>query len=112
MSEKKNSNLRSIEILGTTIIVMQFFVIIFLLQKPANENDIVLHVESLLGSTVHLASFDGNSASKREGCQNIAKIQTELYGREYRCDKRKFVEAMAKVGNARIEDMARASGSN
>ncbi len=44
--------------------------------------------KSIMGSTVLIASFDGNSASKEEDCKQLRDQQNKLYpSREFTCDR-------------------------
>ncbi|MDZ4081585.1 MAG: hypothetical protein U1E10_01495, partial [Bdellovibrionales bacterium] len=51
------------------------------------DSTIVLTTDSVMGSTVHVASFDGNSAFKNDDCDLVASLLSEKYSRPYSCSK-------------------------
>ena len=53
-------------------------------QKP-KDKDIVLVTESLMGSLIHLATFNGNSATQSDDCKVTAVALIEKYKRIYDC---------------------------
>jgi hypothetical protein len=62
----------------------------------AKDEDIVLMVESMGGAGLHMATFNGNSASKSGDCKLIAQILTEKYSRKYQCKKYQDVKSKFK----------------
>lgn len=52
------------------------------------DDTLVIVTKSLLGSTLMVASFDGNGGSKEEDCKSAASALNQAYpGRGYQCDR-------------------------
>lgn len=69
-----------------------FFPLLLLSCSKRSDSTIVLTTDSAMGSTVHVASFDGNSAFKNDDCDLVSSLLSEKYSRTYSCSKWEHVK--------------------
>jgi hypothetical protein len=70
-----------------TLLIISAFFVLSSCNTRAKDDDTVLISESILGSSIHLATFNGNSADKDSDCDMIARDLMEKYGRTFKCRK-------------------------
>lgn len=89
--------------IATTVILVITILVVYEITFD-NSDDIVLYTESMFGGTVHIATFDGNSGSKKGDCEQYATISTELYQRAFKCGRREHVSAMIKASEKNTKE--------
>ena len=85
------------KVMHTILILATATFAIWLFHEKKDKPVYALYVTSVLGSPVHLATFDGNSSDRLEDCRLIAKLLTKEFGRDYSCMYLKDVQNILAI---------------